>query len=691
MTWKLPFERLSSHDNFTHFSFTMSKKILITTALPYANGDLHLGHLVENIQADIWVRHQRQLGKKCLHFCADDTHGTPMMINARQQGISPETLIAGVKEKHIKDFNEFGIIFTHYSSTHSHQNEIFCSKFFQSMEKKGLIESREIDQAYCELDQMFLPDRFVLGECPKCGAKNQYGDACDVCSSTYDTTDLKNPRCSLCNNPSTRKKSQHLFFKLNEYKEFLKKWVTSHTSKEIANKLNEWLNNDLRSWDISRDAPYFGFEIPGHPGKYFYVWLDAPLCYLATTKEWCEENGEKFDDWWQSDKTEIHHFIGKDIVYFHTLFWPAMLEAAGYAKPNQVHVHGFLMVNGKKMSKSKGTSIKARTYLDHLDPEYLRYYFACKLGTGIEDIDLNMDDFLNRVNSDLVGKLTNIASRGAQMLQKKLDGRLGSISNEGQTMIQSVRDKSSVISDLYLRRDYIKVMIIIRAFADNTNRYFDEKTPWNLIKTDEETTRSILTDILNIFRLLSIYLKPVIPNYVSRVEELFCSSGFIWSDIETVLENKELSPFKPLITKIEKSSLKKIIDDSKMEAEKNVMENMPAKNFEPIAEQIDFDVFMKVDLRVAKIIEAEKIEGADKLLKLKVDIGLETREIIAGIKLSYNPDELIGRQVIIAANLKPRKMKFGISDGMVLAAGEVAKELYILSPDNGAKAGQRIS
>ena len=672
----------------------MSNKILITTALPYANGNLHLGHLVENIQADIWSRHQRQLGRDCLHFCADDTHGTPIMVSARQQGISPQTLIALVQDKHIKDFSDFGIVFTHYGSTHSHHNEILCKKFFESMKKKKLIESREIDQSYCEVDKMFLPDRFVLGNCPKCDAENQYGDACDVCSSTYNPIELKNPRCSLCGNPPVRKKSNHLFFKLNEYKEFLKKWVITHTSKGIASKLNEWLEGDLKSWDISRDAPYFGFEIPGHVGKYFYVWLDAPLGYLATTMEWCEKNGQNIEHWWQSDDVEIYHFIGKDIVYFHALFWPAMLKVAEYSTPQQVYTHGFLMINGKKMSKSKGTFIKARTYLNHLDPEYLRYYFACKLGPGIEDIDLNMGDFLQRVNADLVGKLTNIASRGAQMLQKKLDGRLGFLSQEGKKMLKSVRDKSDVISDLYLNREYTKAMVLIRSFADHANRYFDEKAPWSLVKTDIEATRSILTDILNIFRLLSIYLKPVMPNYVNRVEELFCSKNFLWSDIDIVLENRKISPFKPLLKKIEKSSLEKIIEESKMDEAHNEKdkknEKSSVENHEPMAERIDFDVFKQVDLRVGKVIEATEIEGADRLLKLKVDIGLEIREVIAGIKLSYAPGELIDRHIIIAANLKPKKIKFGVSDGMVLAAGEEAQNLFILSPDDGAKVGQRI-
>ena len=539
-----------------------SRSIIATSALPYANGVIHLGHLVEYLQTDYWVRFQKMRGHECLYICADDTHGTPIMIRARKEGITPEQLIARSQEEHLKDFKEFQIQFDEYSSTNSEQNKALSEKIFLKMEGEGNIEPRTIEQNYCEHDKMFLPDRFVIGTCPNCGAEDQYGDSCDNCSATYSPTDMKSSRCAVCGNPPIKKGSEHLFFKLENFRSFLSEWVPKHTQSEVSNKLQEWLDQELRDWDISRDAPYFGFEIPGHPGKYFYVWVDAPVGYMSTTQKWCARNDRDFDSFWNGDNTEIYHFIGKDIVYFHALFWPAMLKNAGCKTPSQIFVHGFLTVNGEKMSKSKGTFISARTYLDHLDPTYLRYYYACKI-RGIEDLDLNLEDFCSRVNSDLVGKITNLGSRGAQMLNKKLDGVTSEMSEEGRKIVEMAQAKADEIAELYETLNFAKAITVIREIADEANKYFDEKAPWKLIKEDEIATKQILTDILNVFRLLAIYLKPIIPEYAGKVEALFGESDYRWDSAQQAFENKKINAYEHIASRIDAKNVDAMVEASK--------------------------------------------------------------------------------------------------------------------------------
>jgi methionyl-tRNA synthetase len=543
------------------------RQIIATSALPYANGSIHLGHLVEYIQTDFWVRFQKMRGHKALYICADDTHGTPIMIRANKEGIEPEELIAQSHEEHLKDFGKFQIHFDSYHSTHSKENEALAGRIFKAMEDQGHIDSKEIEQSYCEHDMMFLPDRFVIGTCPSCGAEDQYGDSCDKCGATYSPTDLKNPRCAICSNTPVSKMSEHLFFKLNDFQDYLKEWVPQHTQTEVANKLKEWTDNELRAWDISRDAPYFGFEIPGHPGKYFYVWVDAPIGYLSSTQKWCEENGLDFDQFWNDEKSEIYHFIGKDIVYFHALFWPAMLKTAGIKAPKKIFVHGFLTVNGEKMSKSKGTFIAADAYEKFLDPTHLRYYYACKLN-GIGDLDLNFEDFANRVNSDLIGKITNLGSRGAQMINKKLEGQTSKPTDEGRKLIEWAQGQSETIAKLYEELNFAKAMVEIREIADKTNQYFDEKAPWKLIKEDPETTRQILTDVLAIFTIMTIYLKPIMPVYAEKVEKLFGFDELLWSDVDlkrigSKIFDAHLNAFEHLSQRVDSKKIDELIEVSK--------------------------------------------------------------------------------------------------------------------------------
>ena len=544
------------------------RRIIATSALPYANGSIHIGHLVEYVQTDFWIRFQKMRGHEALYICADDTHGTPVMIRARKEGITPEELIATSQEEHLRDFKLFQIQFDHYHSTHSPENEKMAGRIFKAMEENGHVVAKNVAQSYCEHDKMFLPDRFVVGTCPNCGAEDQYGDSCDKCGATYAPTDLKDPKCSICSNPPVKKESEHLFFKLNDFRAFLQEWVPAHTQTEVANKLKEWLDDELRDWDISRDAPYFGFEIPGHPGKYFYVWVDAPIGYLSSTLKWCEKHGLDFDEYWNADQTEIYHFIGKDIVYFHTLFWPAMLSTAGIKTPNKVFVHGFLTVNGEKMSKSKGTFISANHFQEYLDPTHLRYYYACKLN-GIGDLDLSFDDYANRVNSDLIGKITNLGSRGAQMINKKLDGQTATPTEEGQKIIEWAQGKSETIAQLYEELNFAKAMVEIREIADKANQYFDEKAPWKLIKDDQETTQKILTDILAIFTIMTVYLKPILPEYAAKVEELFGFDDLQWKDaqLESVRDkiyNTKLNPFNHLSQRVDAKKMDELIEASKV-------------------------------------------------------------------------------------------------------------------------------
>lgn len=676
------------------------RKILMTAALPYANGYIHLGHLVEYLQADFWNRFQKMRGHDSVYICADDTHGTPIMVKARELGITPEQLIAKSYNEHSQDFRDFQIEFSHFGSTNSPENKNLCEEFYHHMQAKGHIEVKEINQMYCPHDKMFLPDRFIKGTCPKCGAKDQYGDSCDVCGATYSTHEVKESYCALCGTTPIEKPSEHYFFKLNDFKSYLQDWLPLHTSPEVAKKMLEWFNEDLRSWDISRDEPYFGFAIPGTDHKkFFYVWVDAPMGYISTTAQWAQKHQLNFHDYWKNPNTEIYHFIGKDIVYFHTLFWPALLKTAGYNTPNKVFVHGHLMVNGEKMSKSKGTFIAARTYLNHLNPEYLRYYYACKLSSSVDDIDLNLEDFSQKVNSELVGKITNLASRGAQMLKKKLNQPMSTPDGHGFQLIKSFQDQSNIIAEHYENRDFVKALTEIRNLADSANRYFDEKAPWKSVEADPTGTIQVLTTTLNLFRILAIYLKPVLPMYTARVEKLLNEKPYQWDSIYTVLQNHQISDYEHLMTRIEPIHIQAMVEESRkineeLQKSRTIVSAKQTTSQKsetaPKSEMIEIDDFMKVDLRVGQIVSAEIIPEADKLLKLQVDIGEEKpRQIIAGIRAAYQPEKLLGRQVLVVANLKPRKMKFGESQGMVLAAGNGGNDLFVFSPDEGAKAGQR--
>ena len=671
-----------------------NRKIVCTAALPYANGSIHIGHLVEYLQVDMWTRFQKMRGHECLYICADDTHGTPIMVKARDQKITPEALIARMRQEHLRDFSDFWIEFDNYGSTNSPENKKLSEEFFAGMKKNDAISVRTVEQLFCDHDKMFLPDRFVKGTCPKCSTPDQYGDSCDKCGSTYSPSDLKDVKCALCARPPSMKQSEHLFFKLNQFRDFLKNWVQNHTSKEISNKLSEWLSEDLRDWDISRDEPYFGFEIPGHPKKYFYVWVDAPVGYIASTEEWCKKNGKSLDHFWKNPKTEIYHFIGKDIVYFHTLFWPAMLKCTEYNLPNRVNVHGHLIVNGEKMSKSKGTFVSARAYLDHLDPVFLRYYYACKLSSQLADLDLNLDDFVQRVNSDLIGKITNLGSRSIQMLGKRFGGQLLEPLSDHKSLLAKVQAKAKDIETHYENLDFSKVITEIRDLADLANEFFDREAPWKIPSLEDPRAHSILSVVANIFRVLSIYLSPVIPRYSQKVAELFGEKTFVWKAIHSPKFVGRLGEFSHLAQRIDPKQVEAMIQASlpKSTISGATMTQTPSTTTAVAdSKHISIDDFSKIDLRVAKIIEASFVEGADKLLRLKVSMGeLGTRQIFAGIRSAYDPKNLEGRLVAVVANLAPRQMKFGLSEGMVLAAGPGGKDLFVLSPDVGSKEGDRI-
>ena len=668
------------------------RKILVTSALPYANGPIHLGHLVEYIQTDIWVRFQKQRGHQCHYICADDTHGTPIMLRADREGITPEQLIAQVEQEHRADFDEFGVAFDNYHTTHSTENKELSALIYTRLRDGGHISKRTITQAFDPVKNMFLPDRFIKGECPKCGAKDQYGDNCEACGATYAPTELKNAVSVVSGEKPIDKDSEHYFFNLGDFAEMLQDWTTAegHLQPEVKNKMAEWLENGLQQWDISRDAPYFGFEIPDAPGKYFYVWLDAPIGYMASFKNLCDKQGLDFDEFWAKDSdVELYHFIGKDIIYFHALFWPAMLSGAGFRTPSAVFSHGFLTVNGEKMSKSRGTFIKARTYLEHLNPEYLRYYFAAKLTDGIDDLDLNFDDFSQRVNSDLVGKVVNIASRCSGFIKKRFDGKLSTQCAEPE-LFQQFIDANGSIAECYENREFGKAMREIMALADKANQYIDEKKPWLVAK--EEGKDAELHDIcsmgINLFRLLVAYLKPVIPVLAENAESFLNIDSQNWpADAQPLLDH-EINKFKPLMTRVEADKIAAIVEASQENLEKTAEPEV--KKWDPIAETIEFDDFAKIDLRIAKIVKAEHVEGAGKLLQLTVDIGDETRNILAGIKSAYAPEDLEGKLTVVVANLKPRKMRFGLSEGMVLAAGPGGEDLWVLNPDQGAQAGMRV-
>jgi len=672
----------------------MTRRILVTAALPYANGPIHIGHLVEYIQTDIYVRFQKMRGHDCIYCCADDTHGTPIMIRARQEGITPEELITAMHAEHVRDFNGFDIAFDNYYSTHSEENRWCSETIYNRLKEGGHIVARDVEQAYCEHDRMFLPDRFIRGACPRCGAADQYGDSCELCHATYRPLDLKDAVCSVCGAAPVRRESKHYFFKLADFTDRLKEWVAAgHVHEKVRNKLQEWFDQGLRDWDISRDAPYFGFLIPGETDKYFYVWLDAPIGYMASTMNYCKKTGRNFEDYWCNGETEIHHFIGKDITYFHALFWPAMLMGSGFNTPTSLTIHGFLTVNGEKMSKSRGTFVNAATYLKHLDPQYLRYYYAGKLTGDTEDIDLSTDDLIGRINSDLVGTFANLASRSVQMLNRDLGGTLGSLAGHGRALLKRLQDESEVIAGDFESRDFASAIRRIRALADQVNRYVDQRKPWVSIKTDPESAREVLTTVLNAVRLLTIYLKPVLPRFAGDIETILAIGPLEWSDTDGLLENHKIGPFKRLVERVDPEKVQSMIEESKQEqAEDSAAAGREGKwlQAEPIAEQISFDEFMKVDLRVARVTKAEVVEGADKLLRLELDLGGASRTVIAAIRQAYEPDELVGKLMILAANLAPRKMKFGVSEGMILASGPGGKEVFALTIDQGAQPGQRV-
>ncbi len=681
---------------------TAPRKILVTSALPYANGSIHLGHLVEYIQTDIWARFQKMCGHECYYVCADDAHGTPIMLRARQEGITPEALIEKMNVEHQADFAAFHVAFDNYYSTHSPENREFAEQIYLRLRDAGHIEKRTITQYYDPEKEMFLPDRFIKGTCPKCGAEDQYGDNCEVCGATYDASELKNPRSVLSGATPVERESEHYFFKLSDFSDMLADYLQTSTQPEVANKMKEWLEAGLQDWDISRDAPYFGFEIPDAPGKFFYVWLDAPMGYMASFKNLCDQRGMNFDEWWAKDSdAELYHFIGKDILRFHTLFWPAVLEGSGYRKPTRVFAHGFLTVNGQKMSKSRGTFINARTWLAHIDPEYLRYYYAAKLSGGIDDIDLNLEDFIARINSDLVGKYVNIASRTANFIVKQFNGELLRLDeavtgeSERDSYLADVLGVADNVAQHYETREYGQAVREIMKLADHINQYFDNNEPWKLAKDPDQkdTLHRICSRILHGFHTLSILLTPILPTLTERVaKELFGKAQtFAWNDLEPAAFPTTLNKFKHLAKRVETAAVEAMLEASKEDLK--VTEHKPAGGplaDEPIVDTIDFDTFAKLDLRIARIVKAEAVEGADKLLRLTLDIGGETRNVFAGIKSAYAPEDLEGRLTVMVANLAPRKMRFGVSEGMVLAAGPGGENLFILSPDEGAEPGMRV-
>ena len=672
-----------------------SRNILITNALPYANGPLHLGHMVGFMQADIWARFQKIRGHNVTFVGGDDQHGTPIMLGAEKQGITPQQLIDNTEAQHKESLNGFSIGLDNYTGTHHPENQRISADIYTKLKERGHIDTRIIKQAFDEEKGMFLPDRYVKGTCPKCKAADQYGDNCEACGTTYDTTDLIDPYSVLSGKAPIEKESEHYFFKVSDFEEMLVEWKNSEALQpEIANKLSEWFESGLIDWDISRDKPYWGFEIPDAPGKYFYVWLDAPIGYMASHKVHCDNSGDDWASYWQNDNnTELYHFIGKDIVRFHTLFWPAMLDAVDYRRPTGVFVHGFLTVDGAKMSKSRGTFIMAETYLKHLNPEYLRYYFAAKLSNNVVDMDLNLDDFSARVNSDIVGKMVNIASRCAGFIAKRFDGKLASVSAAPE-LHQAFADAAADIAQRYEQREFSQAMRDIMALADKANQFIDEHKPWVLIKDDSklDEVQQVCTAGINAFRSLCIYLKPVLPNLVADAETFLNVGELTWSDLQTPLLDHQINKFKPLMTRIESDAVERMIEESKEfleDIELSVDLDSPLAK-DPISDEISFDEFAKIDLRIAKIVKAEHVDGADKLLQLTLDIGGDTKNVFAGIKSAYQPEDLEGKLTVMVANLAPRKMRFGLSEGMVLAAGPGGSDLFILNPDDGAEPGMRV-
>jgi len=667
------------------------RRILISSALPYANGSIHIGHMLEHILTNIWTRFQKQRGHQCVSVCADDTHGTPVMLSAQKANVTPEEYISKIQQEHEQDFEDFLVKYDNYHSTHTEENKFYCELIYNRLKDAGHIAVRNISQLFDPEKQMFLPDRFVKGSCPKCGSEDQYGDNCDSCGATYSPTDLKNPVSALSGATPIEKESEHYFFKLPDFEAMLKTWTRQgHVQEQIANKLDEWFDAGLQEWDISRDAPYFGFQIPGTKDKYFYVWVDAPIGYMASFKNLCDKTEElDFDDFWSPESdAEIYHIIGKDIVYFHTLFWPAMLKGSGFKQPTKVHAHGFLTVNGTKMSKSKGTFIKARTYLNHFSPEYLRYYFMAKLTNRVDDFDLNLEDFVARINSDLVGKYINIASRCASFITKHFDGRLSANLPKHQ-LIEEFQQSSEEIARLYENMEFGKAVKTIMALADKANQYIANEEPWVKIKASEsaQSVQEVCSVALNLFKILTIYLKPVVPETAEKVEAFLNLPSLQWDDINEVLQDHQINKFKPMIQRIDNKQVEAMIEEAKT-LDENA--NTTTQLADPIKTEIEYSDFDKIDLRIARIAKAEQVEGADKLLRLELDLGGQARQVFAGIKSAYEPAQLEGKLTVMVANLKPRKMRFGMSEGMILAAGPGGKDIWILNPDEGAQPGMRV-
>ena len=674
---------------------TDQKKLFITSALPYANGALHLGHILEHTQSDIWARVNRAMGRQVRYLCAEDTHGAPIMLRAEKEGVSPEEFVAGTRKEHWEILQGFNISYDHYHTTHSPENEQMVHQIYNKLKENGHIDTKVVEQLFDPEKQMFLADRFIKGECPKCGTADQYGDNCENCAATYNATEVINPRSVISGATPIIKESLHYFVNLNNFEGMLKEWMNQGALQEqVINKLKEWFDMGLQSWDISRDAPYFGFKIPGTEDKYFYVWLDAPVGYLGSLKYVCDQNGEDINDWIAPDaNTEQVHFVGKDILYFHSLFWPAMLHGAELKVPDSIFVHGFVTVNGTKMSKSRGTFINASTYLKHFKPDYLRYYYAAKLSDKIVDLDLNLEDFVSKVNSDLVGKIVNIASRCAGFIKKKFDGELSSELHNPE-LYQSFVDQSQEISDLFIERKYSKAIKIIMTLADNANQYISDMEPWKAIKdkTKQDEVHQVCSTGINLFRVLITWLSPVITETATKASEFLNTDVTEWSTLNSPLTNHSINKFKPLLTRIEMSSIEAMIEDSKEDLEAIVDEPTITGPLaeDPISDEIAFDDFAKIDLRIAKIVNAEHVKGADKLLQLTLDLGGLTKNVFAGIKSAYQPEDLIGKHTVMVANLAPRKMRFGLSEGMVLAAGPGGEDLYILEPHEGAQPGMRV-
>lgn len=674
----------------------MSRRILVTSALPYANGPLHIGHLLEYIQCDIWVRYQRLAGNQCQWVWADDAHGTPIMLRAEAEGITPEALIARVKTEHERDIAGFLLSPDNFHTTHSDENREISRDIYERLLAAGHIVTRTISQLYDEERDMFLPDRYVKGGCPNCGTPDQYGDNCEHCSATYDATDLVDPISQVSGSKPIKRDSEQYFFALGNFTEMLREWTRSGTLQpEIANKLNEWLESGLQDWDISRNAPYFGFEIPNAPGKYFYVWLDAPIGYIASHRHMAERTGEDWEATWQpGSDVELYHFIGKDIANFHGLFWPAMLTGAGLRTPNGVFCHGFLTVDGQKMSKSRGTSITVDTWLQHIDAESLRYYFAAKLGPSVVDMNLNLDDFVTRVNADLVGKVVNIASRCAGFITKRFDGKLASVWPEAQRAdYEHFIGARHMIMDYYENREFGKAMREIMALAEHANTWINDAEPWVLAKDPDRIAevQGICTVGLNYFRVIATFLAPVLPELATKTEQ-FLNTTLSLDKLDTPLVDHAIERYQPMMTRIESAQVEKVLEATRNAAPPPSITSAatPAADVEALAPEITIEDFQKIDLRVARIVAAAPVDGADKLIELTLDIGLETRTVFAGIKAAYSPEDLVGRHTVMVANLKPRKMRFGVSSGMVLAAGPGGSELFVLTPDDGATPGMRV-